>query len=424
MRGWVYWPECGASGELNFIGYNHAVSIIRRAVGDVISSDRLENAKCRLYCNIPWHHNPKQLKKEGLPLVAYTMFEATKLPNHWRDFLNKECAAAIVPTRHCRDMFRISGVKIPIEISSLAIDEDEIKPIPIKDHAGYNFLWQGHNYDPNGRKGAASVETAFRELISEGTIGKDCSLFMKYRPHKQFPTEMDFVPMGQNIFHISGTLPRDKINELYSIVDCCVNATHGEGFGFIPLEQMAIGRPVICTDWSFPFLDPDACYPVQYDLKPSPVNWCFKHFSFGRWGFDYTWNGLIHENMMPFLRQKPANGEIEYGIAPDGKFGEVKSKRTFKKTMQCLAADIQKATGFYWKPNAPRHTFLFEFQGYDAWINQEDLKNKMAECYNNQDAAREKGGRASRYAFENWGFKRAGNEFKAAIKNLCQKGVI
>lgn len=421
MTGYVYWPESGKDGSLNFVGYNHCISILRKAAGDFVSSAAPNGARCRLYCNIPWHHDPKGLKKDGLPLVAYTMFEATKLPNNWRDFLNRHCAAVIVPTRHVRDCFRLSGVTVPMKVATLGVDPEEFSYLEIEPHEGYNFLWQGHNYDPGGRKGAGFVEQAFRELREEGRIGDDATLRLKYRPHKHFSVEMDHIPMGGNIFHVSATLSPAEMRNLYGTTDCCINASHGEGFGFIPLEQMAMGRPVILTDWSFGFAKPAYCLPVNYDLRPSPVHWCHKHISWGRWGYDWRWSQLIKEHMMPPLITKPANGEYEYGAD----LKPVRSKRTLKKTLIRAVATAQEAIGFYWDPlKSKRHTILFEHPGYDAWIDMKDLKQKMSWCYNLQETYRTMGRHASEYVKREWNLDRVRKEFINAITELSHEGVI
>jgi len=42
----------------------------------------------------------------------------------------------------------------------------------------------------------------------------------------------------------------DQLASLYKTVDCLVSASHGEGFGLPVLEAMAVGTPVVVTNWS------------------------------------------------------------------------------------------------------------------------------------------------------------------------------
>jgi len=395
--------------------------LITKAVGEEISPTVSSSTKCRLYCNIPWHHDPVGLKKSGLPLVAYTMFESTKLPNAWRDFLQDHCTAILVPTRHVRDCFRLSGITRPIKVVSLAVDPDEHGFIERdSSDSNYNFLWQGHNYDPEGRKAGGLVERAFIELRKDGRIGPDAYLYMKYRPHKRWRIEVDFLHVGDNIVHISRTLPVNRLHRLYRMTDCCVNPSHGEGFGLIPLEQMAIGRPVLLTDWSFPFANPEYNVPLEYDLSESPVDWCHRHIAFGRWGYEYNFGGLIAEHVMPNAIRRPANGDIEIG--PDMK--ETRAPRTIKGTLINWAADWQSRMGLMWQPNQKRYRIMFEHPGYDAHVNIEDLKNKMESCYLDRPRFAAMGARAAKWVASEWNLSKIKREFLKALKELEAEGVL
>lgn len=421
MGALVYWPEASRDSAIDFVGFNHCVTLLLKAAGDSISPAVLPSCRCRLYCNIPWHHNPKHLKSSGLPLVAYTMFESTKLPNTWRDFLQEHCDAILVPTRHVRDCFRLSGITKPIKVVSLGIDPEDHGFIP-RDATDtrYNFLWQGHNYDREGRKAAGLVERAFTELRKEKRLGDDAWLYLKYRPHQRWSLEIDFLHVGGNITHISRTLSIERLQRLYRMTDCCVNPSHGEGFGLIPLEQMAMGRPVLLTDWSFPFADKRYNVPLDYDLGESPVDWCQKHLAWGRWGYTYNSGGLIAEHIMPSAIRRPANGDMEYG--PGGK-AEM-APRTIKGTLINWAADWQSRLGLLWQPNLPKHRIMFEHPGYDAHVKLADLKNKMADCYERRAHYAALGAHAAHWVKKEWNLTRIKREFDQALLELAAEGVL
>jgi hypothetical protein len=414
----VYWPE-SAGGGLNFVGYNHAVSILKKAGGNLISPALNSANKIRLYCNIPWHHKPKELKRCGLPLVAYTMFEATKLPDAWRDFLNKECAAIIVPTIHCRDMFRISGVTRPIKICSLGVDKDEFQYVPRSTYPGYNFIWQGMHYDKVGRKACGIVEQAFSELKTEGRLPSESKLFLKYRPHPAFDIEMDYLDTGNGIIHCSKNMSIQELRSLYSKIDCCLNPSRGEGFGLLPLEQMAMGKIVLLTDWSFPFINEKYNIPLKYDLLRSTVQWCFRHIAFGRWGICYNLRGMIREHMMPRAIVEKSNDCLEYGVNLNM---PTKVNWTFRASVFNFLCRMQRRLGLFWRPSLPRHEFLLEGIGFDAQVDLEYMKNKMIECVECSEIYRSAGHEISEWALNTWGMAKVEHEFKEAISQIIIEG--
>lgn len=420
MKPRVYWPEAKRNAKVPFVGYNHAVGIVLRAVGDLASPTPQDSCKCRLYFNIPWHHNPSELKSSGLPLVAYTMFESTKMPRAWTKFLNKHFAACIVPTQFCADVFRMSGVRIPIKISTLGVDSNEYSPVVRDMTEGYNFLWQGHNYDPLGRKGAGIAEQAFRELKCEGKLPLDSKLYMKYRAHRDFDMEMHYLDTGDGVIHVCATLPKNEMVKLYQRVDCCVNTTRGEGFGLIPIEQMAMGFPVILTGWSFPFIDERYNMRLKYMLEKSPVRWCHRHISWGKWGFDYNITRLQVDHHIPKLLEHMNVGGNEYG--PDLK--PIPAKRTLSGKLRDAVIWMQRKSQFYWKPNHARHYLMFEHPGFDAQVDKQDLKDKMLYAVEHREEMKEMGKRASQWVHSEWNLERVGREFTLAINQLQQEGVI
>jgi hypothetical protein len=415
----IYWPEAfGKSAD--FVGYNRAVKQIYRCIGDAATDNVTDQSECRLYCNIPLHHNPKELKKTGLPLIAYTMFESTQMPKAWVNFLNNHVDGIIVPTQFCFDVFRLSGVTKPIKIATLGIDKNEFNYMPPVEHDGFNFYWQGHHYDPNGRKGAGVVEQAFRNLKSIGAFDNSVRLYLKYRPHENFDIKLDNIEAEPGIFHISETLSKEEMHNLLSKMDCCVNPSRGEGFGYIPLEQMAMGKPVILTNWSFPYLDPNWCVPINYELTKSPTNWCYKHFAITPIGIEYNFGKGLKVHHWPKRIERVSNGCKEFGVN-----GWTDVPKTLRGTIHNFIADLHEKSGLYRNIGKDfRYGFNLESTGYDASCSVDHLMQKMLYVYKTIDWWRDRGDRISYYARNNWDFNRVRNEFTRAIGEFKQEGVI
>jgi glycosyltransferase involved in cell wall biosynthesis len=64
-------------------------------------------------------------------------------------------------------------------------------------------------------------------------------------------------------------MSRDEKNCLIATCDAYVSLHRSEGFGYTLAEAMALGRPVIATDWSgnTDFMTPSNSYPVGYRLR-------------------------------------------------------------------------------------------------------------------------------------------------------------
>lgn len=414
----LYWPEAYGD-EVNFVGYNRAVKQIFKSTQNSFTQCTAD-ADARLYCNIPYHHDPKQLKKSGLPLIAYTMFESTKMPGSWVNFLNKHVDGIIVPTQFCKDIFRMSGVKRPIKIATLGVNSNEFHFIEPKEHEGFNFLWQGHHYDPTGRKGAGLVERAFKELHASGLIPSS-KLILKYRPHENFPIKINGLEAEPGIIHISDTISRSEMNNLLSTTDCCVNPSRGEGFGYIPLEQLACGLPTIVTNWSFPYINLPGCIPVDYDLKQSPTKWCYKHIALSGIGLEHNFGNAFKIHRFPKKMRHVSNGCVEVGR--NG--AETVVNKTLFKSILNTIADIHAKSGLYQDLRRRwRFELMFESNGLDAEANINSLKNEMLFVYKNVNLYKKKAREISETALKSFGMDRIKTEFERAINEFKTEGVI
>jgi len=67
---------------------------------------------------------------------------------------------------------------------------------------------------------------------------------------------------------LTETLAREEIYLLESACDCFLSLHRSEGFGLAIAECMALGKPVISTDWSAPaeFVTAHTGCPVKYTL--------------------------------------------------------------------------------------------------------------------------------------------------------------
>lgn len=406
-----YFPE--SLGQIDTVGYNHAIKLFQSAFSEYITTKPAE-ADYRMYCNLPWYHNPKELK-QGLPLFVYTMYESTKIPSAWKKFLNDHADIIAVPSEWCKKIFIANGIKKPIAVLSLCVDEKEVA-CAIKNNSSskYNFLWQGVAYDPHGRKGVDLAVKAFKELKLEGKI-PEANLILKYRPNENITIN---VNAGNGIRFLQKDMSRSELVELYKTVDCCVNPTRGEGFGLIPLEQMAMGKPVLVTDFSISYINPDYCIPLKYKLEDSSVFWNHKYVAINKGAVSYN-NGGVSKGFrfLPNLLNVLPDG-VKTKSLPERKITGCKK---LKARINNFFRSLQIKTRFYYVSNSKSYKFFQENTGKDATVDIEDLKTKMLWCYENREMALQIGIRARKYALENWSFERMISDFNNNVLPILKQ---
>ncbi len=417
----LFFPE--AKGQLDYVGYNHAVSLMDKTIGDRLFAFQDKGIDARMYCNLPWNPSPRSLKK-GLPLIYYTMFETTKVPNGWVKFLNNHVDIILVPSTWNYSNFRESGVKRPMFVVPLGFDPEEFQRVEKTEmKENYVFIWHGVTFDRFGRKGFDVAVDAFKELKKEGRLGKEAKLIVKTKPH--FSGDIDLsLDNGEGIVYEHNLRGKESMKKLYACVDCCVNPTHGEGFGFIPLEQMAMGIPVIAPNWSMPYLKEGCFVPVDYSLKPSSTTWTHKSFHYSLNGIAFNIGGLAHEiRFMPKRAlgfKSTLNEPITVaGLQTVGDGYKGPSRRLYNGLNNVLAVS-QRRLGFIFDKRRKRRQVLFENQGLDAWVSKDDLKEKMMFCYLQREHAKAIGEEGMKYVNENWTINETRKVFESIEPQLYQ----
>jgi glycosyltransferase involved in cell wall biosynthesis len=83
--------------------------------------------------------------------------------------------------------------------------------------------------------------------------------------------ELDTAIAGAaNIRLIEGMLPEADMAGLMAAADIVISLHRSEGFGLVPAQAMALGKPVIATAWSgnLEFMNKDNSALVSYSLVP------------------------------------------------------------------------------------------------------------------------------------------------------------
>jgi len=213
-------------------------------------------------------------------VVGRTMFETDRLPNGWADRLNN-VDEVWVPTKHHKQIFEDANVKNVVVvgqgIDSNRWDPAKAKPLDWnmidpdrqcnKDDVKFLsvFKWEkrkGHDIlipafweafppadgeDGDKRRGACLIIlTSLYHTNPEEVIGN----IEQYWAESTGRKAMEFEDM-QGVILLNG-LSEDELIGLYKSVDAFVLPSRGEGWGRPYMEAMAMGLPVVATNWSGP----------------------------------------------------------------------------------------------------------------------------------------------------------------------------
>ena len=173
--------------------------------------------------------------------IQGTHLEATRVWSHWIDAMNA-VDEIWVGNYFARDAVLNSGITTPTYVFEHGID-DMWTPKLRGQGSKVRFL---HVDSGSPRKRADLVQDAFVKLFG---YRDDVELTLKYHENESYSV-LDLFGrdvIKSNINKIYQTLSQDQMVELFHDHDVLVYPSEGEGFGFIPLQALATGMPVVST---------------------------------------------------------------------------------------------------------------------------------------------------------------------------------
>lgn len=206
--------------------------------------------------------------------IGYTAWETSKLPSSWVPLINM-VNEVWVPSKFNEEVFRSSGITIPIRVVPHPIATPKIVTITTPSDDNYKFY---SIFQWTERKNPIGLLTAY---LTEFRSDEPVVLYLK-------TYHMGWTDKQQNIVKtyvrelkeklglasypkiqfIGNLLSDDDIARLHQIGDCLVLPHRGEGFGLVPATAMSYGKPVIATNWggNLEFMNKDNSYLVDGEL--------------------------------------------------------------------------------------------------------------------------------------------------------------
>ncbi|MCG8527421.1 MAG: glycosyltransferase family 4 protein [Opitutales bacterium] len=215
---------------------------------------------------------------EGKYRIGYWAWELPEFPDHWIRY------ASVFDEIWCPSEFcqKAMSRKLPIPVQSMphAISIPEIVgsqndwrerfDLP-KDRFLFYFSFDFNSYAP--RKNPEAVIKAYCEaFIENGEENENVGLVLKMHGKGYDDDDrksIDLLRMNiPHLYVIDEMLSREDLTGLQFASDCLVSLHRSEGFGLAVAEMMALGKPVISTDWSATaeFVTEETGCPVEAKL--------------------------------------------------------------------------------------------------------------------------------------------------------------
>jgi len=208
-----------------------------------------------------WHEQPKEawLNSPFAKNIAIVPFETTRVPQSWVAKINNMDALFTCCKQNIQ-MFRDSGVRIPIELIRWGYDPKKFYPLE-RNNEVFTF---GHMGALSKRKGTDTLISAFEKAFTNGeNVKLICKTSNTFYP---------FMSKDNRIEVQMGLVSHDELmKDFFQKIDCFVFPTRGEGFGLPALEALATGIPTIATGWSgiVEFLNDKVGWLLNYKMVPA-----------------------------------------------------------------------------------------------------------------------------------------------------------
>jgi glycosyltransferase involved in cell wall biosynthesis len=240
--------------EMGFgVGANNVYHSLKAAGLNVICKDKKSNEKYQADIEICSNQPDKYTFLSDGYKIGYTPWESTEVPASWY-WPMKNCDEIWTTSDWCRDVFQRLLPEKKIFTYRHGIEERFApKKRKYNTKEPFTFLYIGEPY--NRKDGQLVVDTFAKlfgnnenyRLIVKGTLRTAIRVTDPSMPGMFFTPDM----LYNNIKILIEKYTDQEMLALYELADVFVYPTWGEGWGFNPLQAMAMGIPTISTyDWA------------------------------------------------------------------------------------------------------------------------------------------------------------------------------
>ncbi len=222
---------------------------VSEAVKAVAKDIQRRPGKVALFCDLLWvnYDKPYLFIPSSTIKIAYTMVESSAVLVQWVEILNSYFDAAVVPDESLVEVYKQSGVKIPVFVLPCPLYLEEFLAKEPKKQQSKPFVF-GISAGFWPRKNQKMVIKAF---IKEFGNRHDVQLKLHGRFGEEPPKKelLDLIKKHTvtNIEFIEKSFTRAEYLSFMASLDCYVFLSKGEGFSITPREALALGIPCIVS---------------------------------------------------------------------------------------------------------------------------------------------------------------------------------
>jgi glycosyltransferase involved in cell wall biosynthesis len=208
--------------------------------------------------------------------IAVPFWELAEFPDAWKPALEM-VDEVWAPSRFIQ-MALVRKLSRPVTYMPIALSFDAPK---VYDRSYFKlpddrflFFFSFDFLSFQERKNPRAAYSAFRKAFARNQGAGGAGLVLKTLNGNHAAGDLedlrDTIASDPDVTLIDGTLTRDETLGLINACDCVISLHRSEGLGLLVAEAMAMGKPVIATDYSATteFVLPSTGYPVNYRLIP------------------------------------------------------------------------------------------------------------------------------------------------------------
>jgi glycosyltransferase involved in cell wall biosynthesis len=241
----------------------------------------------------------EQERLDGRRIFGYTVWELDRLPSHWPEVLNR-LDGVIVPCGWNADVFRNSGVKVPIHVVPHLSQFAEIPTLnnvareALQARLGHKsllrdrFIFYTIGYWSNRKAPYLALEAYWQAfdagdpvLMIVKTSTHDITSWHRHWRngfHRQHPSPERTVARlaakysrpAPFLIIPDESLSDEEMFALHDMGDCFISLARTEGWGLGAFEAARLGKPVVMTGYGgqLEYLSPEYAWLVNYDMVP------------------------------------------------------------------------------------------------------------------------------------------------------------